>query len=127
MNYYLKSIAILALLILSSSSTLAEPWSPSCSDAIAQLRRVQETVKVKQREVTKAERGETIRFEQTEICKPGGVIYAGKVRRCVRLSREVPIAIQELVDAKADRQPALDRFEEALESLNQRCRQGPGS
>ncbi|MEC4674939.1 MAG: hypothetical protein VST68_12185 [Nitrospirota bacterium] len=45
----------------------------------------------------------------------------------MRLSREVPIVIQELADAKADRQPALDQFQEALESLNRRCGQGSRS
>ena len=124
MKHRLTLIAILAGLVHCSGSALAEPWAPSCRDAIGHLRRAQETVQAKQKEVTKAERGETIRFEQSEICKPGGVMYAGKVRRCVRLSRDVPIAIQELVDAKADRQPALDRFEEALEVVGRRCLEG---
>ena len=113
MNYYLRSLAILTLLILSDSPALSEPWSPSCADAIAHVRRAQETVQAKQVDVTKAERGETIRFERAEICRPGGIIVAGRVAECVRLSREVPIVIQELADAKADRQPALDRFDEA--------------
>ncbi len=124
MNYHLTAIAILTLFILSGGSALAEPWSPSCRDAIAHLRRAQETVRAKQVEVTKAERGDRIRFERAEIFRPGGFIIAGRVAECVRLSRDVPIVIQELADAKADRQPALDAFEEALETLNQRCLQG---
>ncbi len=77
------------------------------------------------REVKKAERGERVQFQQAEVCKPGGIIVAGRVADCVRLSREVPIAIQELTEAKADRQPALDAFEEALDALNRRCLEGP--
>ena len=127
MKYYLFAIGILTLLVFFGGPALAEPWSSSCADAIAHVRRAQETVKAKQVEVTKAERGERIRFERAEICKPGGIIVAGRVTECVRLSRQVPIVIQELADAKADRQPALDRFEEALNDLNQRCQQGPRS
>ncbi len=123
MNYHLTSLGILTAFVICSSSSLAEPWSPSWADAIAHLHRAQETVKAKQVEVTKAERGETIRFERAEICRPGGSIVAGRVAECVRLSREVPIVIQELADAKADRQPALDAFEEALDTLNRRCLQ----
>ncbi len=125
MNYHLFTMGILASLFLYSSSALAEPWSPSCRDAIAHVRRAQETVRAKQVEVTKAERGERIRFERAEICRPGGIIIAGRVAECVRLSRDVPIVIQELADAKADRQPALDAFEEALDTLNRRCLEGP--
>ena len=50
--------------------TFAEPWSPSGRDAIAHLERAQESVKAKQVEVRKAERGERVRFERAEICKP---------------------------------------------------------
>ena len=75
--------------------------------------------------MTKAERGERIKFERAEICRPGGIIVAGRVAECVRFSRDVPIVIQKLADAKADRQPALDRFEEALATLNKRCRENP--
>ncbi len=82
---------------------------------------MQEAVRAKQVEVRKAERGKRVQFQQAEICKPGGIIIAGRVSDCVRLSRDVPIAIQELTDAKADRQPALEAFEEALETLNRRC------
>ena len=57
-------------------------------------------------------------FDQT------GIIVAGRVVECVRFSRDVPIVIQELADAKADRQPALDRFEDALEDIRWRCLEG---
>ena len=94
MNSHFMSIAILisivtlAVLVLCSGPALAEPWSPSCRDAIAHLRRAQESVKAKQVEVTKAERGERIRFERAEICQPGGIIVAGRGGRvCALLAR----------------------------------------
>lgn len=108
-----------------NSYVLAEPCSPSSEDTIAHLQRAQETVQTKQVEVTKAERGKRVQFQQAEVCKPGGIVTAGRFTDCVSYSREVPIVIQELAEAKANRQPALDQFEEALDSVNWRCRQNP--
>ena len=122
---YLLTSGMLAIFVVGSGPTFAEPWTSSCADAIGQLRRAQETVQAKQVEVEKAERGQRVQFQQAELCKPGGIIVGGKVAECVELSREVPIAIQALTDAQAEQQPAVDRFEEALEVVNERCRLRP--
>ncbi len=124
MNYHQIATGILTVFVLSSSSILAEPWSPSCRNAIVKLERVQETVKAKQKEVKKAERGKRVRLEEAEICSSGGIITASRVVNCVRISREVPIVIQEVADARADLEPALEAFEEALDTLNRRCLEG---
>ena len=114
-------IMTVLFLTVGVESLFAEPWTPSCAEAISHLRRAQEDVQAKQVEVRKAERGESLEVQKAEVCKPGGIIIAGRVAECVELSREVPIAIKELSVAKADRQPALDRFEEVLDDLIRRC------
>jgi len=126
MRKFLPTLAISAFFLL-VGSVFAEPWSTSCADAIGQVRRAQETVHAKQVEVQKAERGNRIRLEQAELCSSGGIVTANRVVNCVRLSREVLIVVQELADAKAARQPALDQFENALQDLNVRCQLGPPS
>lgn len=109
-----------------NSYVLAEPCSPSSEDTIAHLQRAQETVQTKQVEVTKAERGKRVQFQQAEVCKPGGIVTAGRFTDCVSYSREVPIVIQEVAVAKkADLQPALEAFDEAMDTLNRRCMEGP--
>ncbi len=111
----------LAIAVLWASQSLAEPWTLSCRGAITKLARVQKAVQVKQREVQAAEREKRVILAEAEVCKPGGIVTGERMAECAQKSREVPMAVRAVAEAEADLQPALEKFEEALDTINRRC------
>ena len=74
--------------VLSSGSSLVEPWDTSYLNAIVKLKWAQETVKSKQAEVKKAERGTRVQFQELKFCAPGGIVTASRIVDCARISRQ---------------------------------------
>ena len=121
MRLRLLSCLPLAIAVLWASQSLAEPWTLSCRGAITKLARVQKAVQVKQREVQAAERGKRVALAEAEVCKPGGIVTGDRMVKCARMSQKVPMAVRAVAEAEADLQPALEKFEEALDTINRRC------
>ena len=107
--------------VLWASQTLAEPWTFSCRGAITKLARVQKAVQAKQQDVQKAEREKRVALAEAEVCKPGGIVTGDRLVKCAEKSQKVPLAVRAVAEAEADLQPVLEKFEEALDTINRRC------
>ncbi len=108
------------------SGPLGQPVPCRAVDALLprshyQVDWVQKAVQVKQREVQAAERGKRVALAEAEVCKPGGIVTGDRLVKCARMSQKVPMAVRAVAEAEADLQPALEKFEEALDTINRRC------
>lgn len=108
---------ILGVILLATSPTFAEPYSPSCQSAIEKLSKSQKGLMPFQRTMELAKARERGAYGELAFCMAGGVFTLNQAVRCSEAKWEAPRRTKEFVQAEdrytQERKAFLVLFERA--------------
>ncbi len=113
--------AIISLVLVSSTTTFAEPYSASCGTALGKLSKARQALIPFQRAMERARIHERVALGETLVCVPGGIYSVQRAQRCSRATWEAPQRIKETLEAEDVYLLGRRVFEERLEWARQVC------
>ncbi len=115
-------LAIISLMLVSSATTYAEPYSVSCGLAIEKLHKARTVLIPFQRAMERARIHERVALsESLSMCAPGGIYSVQRAQRCNQSTWEAPQRIQETLEAEDVYLQGRRTFEERLAWVEQVC------
>lgn len=114
-------VAIISLIMVSSATTFAEPYSASCGTALEKLHKVRTTLIPYQRSMERARIHERMALGELTVCTSGGIYSVQKAQRCNQATWEAPQRIKETIQSEDDYLQGRQVFEEQLEWVKQVC------
>jgi hypothetical protein len=115
-------LAIISLMLVSSATTFAEPYSASCGMALEKLYKAQKVLIPFQRSMELAQIHERVALSETLLtCMPGGIYSVQRAQRCSQATWEAPQRIKETLEAEDVYLQGRRVFEEQLAWVRQVC------
>ena len=115
-------LAIISVMLVSSTTTFAEPYSVSCDAALEKLHKARKALIPFQRAVELARIRERVALsESLWLCAPGGIFNVKRAQRCSQSTWEAPQRIKETLEAEDVYLQGRRAFEEKLEWVGQVC------
>ncbi len=113
--------AIISLVLVSSTTTFAEPYSASCGTALEKVSKARKALIPFQRAMERARIHERVALGETLVCVPGGIYSVQRAQRCSRATWEAPQRIKETLEAEDVYLQGRRVFEERLAWVRQVC------
>jgi hypothetical protein len=114
-------LAIIGLVLVSSTTTFAETYVASCSMALEKLHTAREALIPFQRSMERARIHERVALGETLTCAPGGNVSLQRAQRCSRATWEAPQRIKETFEAEDVYLQERRAFEEQRKWTKQIC------
>lgn len=115
-------LAMLSLILVSSATTFAEPYSASCGTALEKLHKARTALIPFQRSMELAQIHERVALGETlMMCTPGGIYSVERAQRCNQTTWEAPQRIKETLEAEDVYLQGRRAFEEQLEWVRRIC------
>ena len=115
-------LAIISVMLVSSTATFAEPYSVSCDAALEKLHKARKALIPFQRAVERARIRERVALsESVWLCAPGGIFNVNRAQRCSQATREAPQRSKETLEAGDVYLQGRRAFEEQLAWARQVC------
>ncbi len=114
-------LAIISLVLVSSTTTFAEPYSASCGTALEKVSKARKALIPFQRAMERARIHERVALGETLVCVPGGIYSVQRAQRCSRATWEAPQRIKETLEAEDVYLQGRRVFEERLAWVRQVC------
>ncbi len=115
-------LAIISLVLVSSTATFAEPYSVSCDAALEKLHKARKALILLQRSVERARIRERVALsESVWLCASGGIFNVKRAQRCSQSTWEAPQRIKETLEAEDVYLQGRRAFAEKLEWVGQVC------
>jgi len=114
-------LAIISLMLVSSTTTFAEPYSVSCGAALGRVSKARQALIPFQRAMERARIHERVALAETLVCVPGGIYSVQRAKRCSWATWEAPQKIKETLEAEDVYLQGRRVFEERLEWAKQVC------
>jgi len=114
-------LAIISLMLVSSTATFAETYFASCSTALEKLHTARNALIPFQRSMERARIHERVALGETLTCGPGGISSVKRAQRCSRATWEAPQRIKETLEAEDVYLHERRAFEEKREWTKQIC------
>ena len=114
-------LAIISVMLVSSTTTFAETYFGSCSTALENLHKARNTLIPFQRSMERARIHERVALVETVTCGPGGIVSLQRAQRCSRATWEAPQRIKETLEAADVYLQERRAFEVKLEWIKQIC------
>ncbi len=115
-------LAIISVMLVSSTTTFAEPYSTSCGTALEKLHTARETLIPFQRSLEQARIHERDALaKETLFCKPDGIYSVSRTKRCNHARWEAPERIMKTIEAEDVYLEGRRVFAEELEWTKQIC------
>lgn len=114
-------VAIISLIMVSSATTFAEPYSASCGTALEKLHKARTALIPYQRSMERARIHERMALGELTVCTSGGIYSVQKAQRCNQATWEAPQRIKETIQSEDDYLQGRQVFEEQLEWVKQVC------
>ncbi len=112
---------VIGLMLLTSTSVLAEPYSASCGTALEKLYKAREALIPFQRSMERARIHERVALAETLVCSPGGIYSASRALRCSQAIGKAPQRIKETSEAEDVYLQGRQVFANQLEWTKQIC------
>jgi len=113
--------AIISLVLVSSTTTFAEPYSASCGMALEKLSKARKVLIPFQRSMELARIHERVAWGKTLACAPGGIYSVQRAQRCSQSTWEAPQRIKETLEAEDVYLQGRRVFEDQLERTRRIC------
>ena len=114
-------LAIISLMLVSSTAAFAETYFVSCDAALEKLHKARKALIPFQRVVELARIRERVALGETLTCGPGKIYSVQRAQRCSRATWEAPQRIKETLEAEDVYLQGRRAFEEKLEWVGQVC------
>ena len=114
-------LAIIGLVLVSSTATFAETYFASCSTALEKLHKARKALIPFQRSMERARIHKRVALGKTLTCGPGGIVSLQRAQRCSRATWEAPQRIKETLEAEDVYLQERRAFEVKLEWVKQVC------
>ena len=115
-------LAIISVMLVSSTTTFAEPYYTPCGAALEKLHKARKALIPFQRSVELARIRERVALsESLWLCAPGGIFNVKRAQRCSQSTWEAPQRIKETLEAEDVYLQGRRAFEEKLEWVKQVC------
>ncbi len=115
-------LAIISLMLVSSTAAFAEPYYTPCGAAIEKVYKARKALLPLQRAVELARIRERVALsESLWLCAPGGIYNVKRAQRCSQSTWEAPQRIKESLEAKDVYLQERRAFEEKLEWVKRVC------
>ena len=115
-------IAIISLMLVSSTATFAETYFAPCSTALEKLHTARNALIPFQRAVELARIRERVALsESLWLCAPGGIFNVKRAQRCSQSTWEAPQRIKETLEAEEVYLQKRRALEEKLEWTKRIC------
>ncbi len=115
-------LVILSLMVVSSATTYAEPYSVSCGLAIGKLHKARTVLIPFQRAMERARIHERVALsESLSMCAPGGIYSVQRAQRCNQSTWEAPQRVKETLEAEDVYLQGRRVFAERLAWVEQVC------
>ena len=114
-------LAMLCLVLVSSSPTWAEPYSASCGTALEKLHKARTALIPYQRAMELAQIHERVALGELMVCTSGGIYNVQKAQRCNQATWDAPQRIKETIQSEDDYLQGRQVFEEQLAWVKQVC------
>jgi len=94
-------LAMICLIVVSSATTWAEPYSASCGTALEKLHKARTALIPYQRSMEQARIHERVALSETlMMCMRGGIFSVERAQRCNQTTWEAPQRIKETLEAE---------------------------
>ena len=113
--------AIISLMLVSSTTTFAEPYSASCGAALGRVSKARQALIPFQRAMERARIHERLALGETLVCVPGGIYSVQRAKRCSWATWEALQRIKETLEAEDVYLQGRRVFEERLERAKLVC------
>lgn len=114
-------LAIISLVLVSSTATFAATYFAPCSTALEKLHKAQNTLLPFQRALERARKHERVALGETLTCGPGKFYSVQRAQRCSRVTWEAPQRMKETLEAEDAYLQERRAFEEQREWIKQIC------
>jgi len=106
---------------IGGSVTFVHASSSVCNAAKEQAWKAKEIVIERQQAVHLAQGATRFAYSQLVECRPGAIFTAGRARRCAHAQSEVPLKVQDQLDAEDGMYTALADYHKRLEWIGLEC------
>ena len=114
-------LALISLVLVSSTTTFAEPYSASCGTALEKLSKARKVLIPFQRSMELARIHERVALGETWVCVPGGIYSVQRAQRCSQSTWEAPQQLKETLEAEDVYLQGRRVFEDQLERTRRIC------
>ncbi len=112
---------IIGLALVPSTSTFAQPYTPSCEIAIDKLSKARQNLEPFQRTMELAKARERGAYADLAVCTGGGIYSARKAAACSEATWKAPERTKEVIQAEDDYRHLLREFERIMGQVNKIC------
>ena len=114
-------LGIISLMLMSSATTFAEPYSASCETALEKVHKARKALVPFRRTMELARAQERGAYGELAVCSGGGIFSAGKAIRCNEAQWQAPKRTNEVIEAEDAYLQGRRAFAEQLEWVKQIC------
>lgn len=114
-------LAIISLVLVSSSVTFGEPYSPSCETALEKVYKARKALVPYRRTMELALARERGAYGELVVCAGGGIFSADRAIRCNQATWQAPERTRDVIEAEDQYLQGRKEFEKLFEQAKRVC------